>query len=218
MVVMRSAAKHPSPEPTDSSGCGPLNDMNRTLARLRHGVAARSSRGQAVVELALILTFLGGLFVLTFDYGRAMNTYLLVVHAAREGARIAALEAKPTSEIETAAKNAATCRQAPRVFTASGTCDFFAAGDLTVDCTTITLNLANGTYTPGSACLPSRGINTAFRVTVSTHFTPLVPVVGFGSGGRYAGTIPISYSVIGLVLDEILTKRAAAARRWSSSR
>jgi Flp pilus assembly protein TadG len=141
-----------------------------------------------MVELALILTFLGGFFLLTFDYARAMNVYLVVVHAAREGARVAALEGTTTSQIETAAKNAAA--------------DFVAASALTVTCTEVTLNPATGAYTVGSACTSPRATESAFRVNVSTQFTPLVPFVGFGSSGRYTWTIPISYSLVGFVLDE----------------
>lgn len=48
-------------------------------------------RGQALVELALVLTILLALLMGTIDIGRALHTYLVLEHASREGARAGAL-------------------------------------------------------------------------------------------------------------------------------
>lgn len=50
----------------------------------------RSRRGQSVVELALLLPVLILLLAIAFDLGRGMAAYAAVVHAAREGAWVAA--------------------------------------------------------------------------------------------------------------------------------
>lgn len=50
-----------------------------------------SEGGAATVELALVLPLLIMLLVGIFQFGFALNNYLAVVHAAREGARRAAV-------------------------------------------------------------------------------------------------------------------------------
>lgn len=50
----------------------------------------QSCYGQSVVELALILPVLVLLLAIAFDLGRGMAVYAGVVHAAREGAWVAA--------------------------------------------------------------------------------------------------------------------------------
>ncbi len=149
---------------------------------------AKAQKGQALVELSLIMVFLGGFFLLTFDYARAMNTYLVVVHATREAARTATRENTSTTDIQNAATNAAA--------------DFISASALTVTCSQITLSASAGTYTVGSACASPRPVDTAFVVTVSTSFLALVPMVGFAGGTGYGDPIPISHSLVGIVQDE----------------
>ena len=51
----------------------------------------RNDRGQALVELALVLTILLTLLLGTMEMGRIGHAYLTVLHASREGARLGAL-------------------------------------------------------------------------------------------------------------------------------
>ncbi len=51
----------------------------------------REDRGQALVELALVLTILMTLLLGTVEVGRIGHAYLTVLHASREGARLGAL-------------------------------------------------------------------------------------------------------------------------------
>ncbi|NMB46820.1 MAG: pilus assembly protein [Firmicutes bacterium] len=51
----------------------------------------RDDRGQALVELALVLTILLTLLLGTVEFGRIGHAYLTVLHASREGARVGAL-------------------------------------------------------------------------------------------------------------------------------
>jgi len=51
----------------------------------------KNQKGQAMVEMALILPILLLLFMGIFEFGRVMNAYLVVNNAAREGARSTAL-------------------------------------------------------------------------------------------------------------------------------
>ena len=57
--------------------------------------ARRRSQGQAAVELALIVPFVAVLLLLLVQVGLIVRDQILVVHAAREGAREAAVEPAP---------------------------------------------------------------------------------------------------------------------------
>lgn len=51
----------------------------------------RSDRGQAIVEMALVLTVLLLLLTGIIEFGRILSAQLIVSHASREGARIGVL-------------------------------------------------------------------------------------------------------------------------------
>ncbi|NLJ86339.1 MAG: pilus assembly protein [Firmicutes bacterium] len=51
----------------------------------------REDRGQALVELALVLTILLTLLLGIIEVGRIGHAYLVVLHASREGARLGAI-------------------------------------------------------------------------------------------------------------------------------
>lgn len=52
----------------------------------------KSEKGSNAVELALLLPVLVMLLFGIFEFGLAYNNYLAITHAAREGARIAAVD------------------------------------------------------------------------------------------------------------------------------
>lgn len=66
----------------------------------------RNNRGQAVVEFALVLPLFVWLMLGMIDFGRIFHELIVVSHAAREGARVAAV-GKDNDEIEQAAQAAA---------------------------------------------------------------------------------------------------------------
>ncbi len=51
----------------------------------------KSNKGQAVVELAIILSILLIIFGGIIEFGRILNAYLILTHASREGARVGIL-------------------------------------------------------------------------------------------------------------------------------
>lgn len=65
------------------------------MALIRIGTALRrkDQEGQALVELALIVPILLLLVLGIFEFGRLLNAYMTVQHAAREGARLGTLGA-----------------------------------------------------------------------------------------------------------------------------
>ncbi len=58
-----------------------------------------TERGQALVEFTMVLPILLILLFALVDFGRAFYTWMLVTNAAREGARIAAVQA-PQNEVQ----------------------------------------------------------------------------------------------------------------------
>jgi Flp pilus assembly protein TadG len=59
---------------------------------IRDTNSRRDERGQALVEMALILPILLMLLLGIFEFGRAWNTKQLITDAAREGARLAVVQ------------------------------------------------------------------------------------------------------------------------------
>ncbi len=59
-----------------------------------------NQKGQAMVEMALLLPILLLLFMGIFEFGRVMNAYLVVNNAAREGARSIALGGTTTQIVD----------------------------------------------------------------------------------------------------------------------
>jgi Flp pilus assembly pilin Flp len=57
----------------------------------------QEEKGQAMVELALIMPVIILMLMGMFEFGRMFNAYFTVAHAAREGARAAAVGASDTN-------------------------------------------------------------------------------------------------------------------------
>jgi Flp pilus assembly protein TadG len=141
--------------------------------------------------MAVLLGAVGGLFLLSFDYARAMNTYLVLVHATREAARVAGYEGTTTTQVQNAA------------ITAAG--DFVSLNSANITCDAVTFNTATGTYVVAGTCASPRVVDSAYRITITKTFQPIMPFVQFtaGSSGNYApGGITISHQVVGIVMDE----------------
>ena len=60
--------------------------------RIRRHRIIKSEKGASAVEFALILPILIILVFGIFEFGIAFNNYITITHAAREGARIAAVD------------------------------------------------------------------------------------------------------------------------------
>jgi hypothetical protein len=68
----------------------------------------RRSRGQALVEFALVIPLVILLFMGLFDFGRAIFAYNSLSNAAREGARLAIVDQTVVAGIPVAATEAAS--------------------------------------------------------------------------------------------------------------
>lgn len=89
-----------------------MNDGEHQRRRTR---SRRAEQGQATVELALVLPVIVLLALIVLQVGLVATDQLLVQHAAREGARAAAVE--PTSAAATSAVSAANKLAASRTST-----------------------------------------------------------------------------------------------------
>lgn len=133
---------------------------------LRRATRGRHSRGQALIELALILPVLFLLFLATVDLGRFFYSQITVTNAAREGAMNAAED--PTSYVP-------------------GTCD---AATSKVVCAAInearnsfvTVAPADVDLTCPGGCAKSYGKEAI--VTVTGHFRLLTPLMAMFTGGQ----------------------------------
>jgi len=135
-----------------------------TLKRHRHG---SHSRGQSIVELALILPVLMLLVASALDLGRMFYSQVTITNAAREGAYEAAYG--PSSFTANAPCNKVSNRVMCRVLSeAKGSFVQVAKADVAV------------------ACSPScaEAIGNTVTVTVNGHFTLLTPIMAPFLGGN----------------------------------
>jgi Flp pilus assembly protein TadG len=80
----------------------------------------REDEGQAAVELALVLPLVVALLLVILQVGLIVRDQVLVVHAAREAARAAAVEPDPVGAATRAAAEAAGLRSSRLRVTVSG--------------------------------------------------------------------------------------------------
>ncbi len=139
----------------------------------------RPSRGQALVELALILPVLLVLFASALDLGRLYYSQITINNAAKEGALEAARN--PTSFDSTRDCDATTNRVICLVVNeAKGSLISVAPGDVALAC-------------DPNPCPTSPAIGDTVEVTVTADFMLVSPILSVFFGGQ---TVPISSSSI----------------------
>ena len=133
------------------------------------------SRGQAVVEFALIIPVFMLLLLLAVDFGRLFFTYIQLNNTAREGAAYAALN--PTTDNSTLTTNAllesnVQAQSGEGAVTATASCvDSF------------------GTSLACSSALGGTGAGNRVTVNVGETFSFFTPLIGsFWPGGLHIGT------------------------------
>ncbi len=137
----------------------------RPAARTASG-PRRRSRGQALVELALITPVAIALLAAGVDLGRLFYSRIAIVNAAREGAMEASVH--PTSFIAGQPCNKTTNRVVCRVLNeTAGSFVNVSPGDIAMTCT--------------PDC--SNTLGNSVSVTVSGHFTLLTPILAVFTGG-----------------------------------
>lgn len=136
----------------------------------RKTAGRRRSRGQALVEFALILPVFGLIVVSLFDLGSAVFSYTSVTNAAREGARLAIVN-QDVASVQKRALDQITVAQSSRTVTVA----FYQSN------TDGSPNLSDPCQNPVPAgCLAV--------VTYKSTYTPITPVIGtffFPSGIKF---------------------------------
>ena len=146
--------------------------LRARLRAVRSGHArSRHRRGQALVELALIVPILLLLMVAALDLGRIFYARITVESAAREGALVAAVLADDPTAFQTGAPcNTATNKVMCRVVNEA------AGGFVTVSHTDVARSCSP------SSCAP--GLGNTVTVTVTGHFRLVTPLLAMFTGGQ----------------------------------
>ena len=79
----------------------------------------RNQRGAALIETAITLPLVVLVSVAIFEFGRAYQTWQVLTNAAREGARVAVLEAYTDAQVSDIVKNYLTGGRLPNAGSAS---------------------------------------------------------------------------------------------------
>lgn len=171
-----------------------------TLQRLQRHKARHRTRGQSLVEFALVLPVLLLFLLIVVDFGRLFFSYIEVKNAAREGANTAASTAAAyrnltltSGQYYTGVANAAlgeTNSQAQRgaspIVVSSPACFEPGPPPISIDC-----SLAPQVSQSAS------GIGNQVTVAVTQPFTFFTPLIN----GFFGGSLTLSASATAVVLD-----------------
>lgn len=155
--------------PSRTTALGPRRNGRRRTGRpsVLTGFLRRRSRGQALVELALVMPLLIVLLAAALDLGRLFYSRITVTNAAREGAIEAAYN--PTSfqagQPCNKTSNRVMCRA---INEASGSFVTIAPADVSLAC--------------APAC--ASGLGNKVKVTVVGHFSLITPLLSVFFGGQ----------------------------------
>lgn len=141
-----------------------LGSILAIRARIR-----RQSRGQSVVEFALLLPIFMLFFVAVLDLGRMSGAQIAVTNAAREGAFQAAKTPTDFTKLSGCPADGATNRVYCRVKLESSGGVTILPGDVTVVCSHPTC---------------ATGIGSTVTVSVDGHFQLFTPLMGVFFGGQ----------------------------------
>jgi len=158
----------------------------------------RNSRGQALVEFALVLTVVVMVLLLAIDLGRVYFAFVGVRNAAREAAIYGGYNPSETCASGLSYKGIGYTiakelqRPYADVACGSGAADkviVVTSGANASGCYQFT---APSTYAacPGGLLDPTGTF--VYRVSLSTQFQPVTPFVGLLTGNGFGGRVPIS--------------------------
>jgi len=143
------------------------------LLDIKRGAKSKKTRGQSLVEFALILPILLLLVLGALDIGRIITTKIAVTNAAREGANYLSRNAFVDDEAN-ADDIDATCAVISRE--ATSTDGTFV--NVTIDCSEIEINLG----TPPDCCTQGQPVQVTVRKTVELIYGDILELLGSISG------------------------------------
>lgn len=136
----------------------------------------KNERGAALLETAITIPIILLISVGIFEFGRAYQTWQVLTNAAREGARMAIIEANTDADVCQVVKN------------------YISGGKLPpIGCESINVN----------RLVPFSG-TTASQVTISYpfNFTVLNPVARLVTRGTNLGSAPLNMTAVALMRNE----------------
>lgn len=150
------------------------------------------SRGQALVEAAIIMPIIVMILLLTIDLGRAYFAHLGLRNAAREAAIYGGSE--PMETCASGSSDAGLRYQVAREFQVntaavgcdSGTVSIVTSGSEATGCFQYPSYAACG----GAPLNPTATY--LYRVHVTTDFQPVTPIVGLLTGNGFGNAVPLS--------------------------
>jgi Flp pilus assembly protein TadG len=145
-----------------------------TRMRLRRFTDARTGRGQGLVEFALVLPIILLLIFGAVDLGRAVYAYNTIANAARNGARVAAvnqIETSPDCNEDRPVENPLLPHWSIK------RCAANAALTLGVAEADVTVGYSTPTGT-SLTCSSPLNVGCNARVTVTYTYRPSTPVIG----------------------------------------
>jgi Flp pilus assembly protein TadG len=153
---------------------------------------APGSRGQALVEFALVLVFACSLLLTLFDLGRIVFVQNAITQGAREGARVGSVEASFTVA-KYAAIRSAVMAEAPAADV--------VASDITGDPPACPDSGDADDVSPTTCFYPDASSGTVVvkvRVTLST-ISPVIPIMGLLAGWDDGGSVTLTARSVGQV-------------------
>lgn len=143
------------------------------LLNNKRGAKTKKSKGQSLVEFALILPILLLLILGALDIGRIITTKIAVTNAAREGANFLSRNAFVDEEANQADIDA-TCA----VITKEATSTDGTFVNVTIDCTEVDINLGS----PPDCCTQGQPVQVTVRKTVELVYGDILQFLGSISG------------------------------------
>lgn len=138
---------------------------------------ARGSRGQSLVEFAMVMPVLVILIFGIIDFGMGLRSYISLTNATREGARFAAVGNLPGAY-------PANCDGITNTTVIGRVCIAIGLDPAALDDVSVT-------YPDGQA--PGNSVVVAAQYTY-TFITPLGAIVSFASGGSFDDSLTLNTS------------------------
>jgi Flp pilus assembly protein TadG len=147
-------------------------ELNRSRPALRR----RRERGQGLVEFALVFPLIILLLMGIFDLGRAIYAYNTVANAARQGARVAAVNQLDVSGSTSCNEDMPVEDQATPHWTIKA-CAASSAISLGIPTTDVTVSYS---VPPGTTltCVSPLNVGCIANVTVTYSWRAITPIIG----------------------------------------
>lgn len=129
------------------------------------------NKGQAMVEMALVIGFLVLLIFGMTEFGRAMYTRNTLNNAARAGARVAVVT--PSSSFPSLSATSVDCSSIPSNSIYAAVCTGIAGGGIQNKTVTVTVGIQDPSG--GTQTTPASGYS--INVTVQASFTPVLALM-----------------------------------------